>query len=151
MASLNEPGNVKVVAITPEGQEIAILEYRSDSPINAGKSPDGVLANLTIDKWMYAKRAGPVLKDGWKVGIRFKLDASDGLDVSDGVIQVPITRDDGGVKTLNATDFGNTTDIPAATVAGTWIALGTDYAIPNGTRYQIGGGPIVISIEDDTA
>jgi hypothetical protein len=150
MSSANEAGQLRVVAITPQGQEVIVHTYRSDGPINAGKSPDGVLANLTIDKWMHMPVGGPVLSTGWRVGIRFKLDATDGLDVSDGVIQFPLTFDDGSQRYLNAADIGNTTDFPAATPAGTWLALGTDYAVPAGTRCKIGGGPAVISVEDDS-
>lgn len=150
MASANEPGVVRIVAITPTGQEIVVYEDRSDGPLNAGKSPDGVLANLTADKWLFLQRGGPVLSGGWKIGLRFKLDAADGLDVSDGVTMIPVTRDDGTKFVLNNTDLGNTTDLPAATTAGAWHALGTDYTVPNGVRCMIGGGPVVVSIEDDT-
>lgn len=151
MASANEPGSIMVVAINPLGQEIPVLKYRSDSPIAAGKSPDGALANLTADKWLYARMGGPVLSTGWKVGLRFKMDAADGLDASDCVIQIPLTYDDGSQTNINATDLGFSTDLPAATPAGVWLPLGTDYTVPAGTRLKIGGGPIVISIEDDTA
>lgn len=151
MASANEPGNIRVVAISPDGAEYDVITDRSDGPIAAGFSPDGVLANKTADKWLYANPAGPVLTGGWKVGLRFKLDAADGLDASDCVIQIPTISSKGIKKVLNATDLGFTTDVPAATVAGTWIALGTDYTVPNGMRVKIGGGPIVVSIEDDTA
>jgi hypothetical protein len=150
MSSANEPGQLYIVAISPQGQELVVASQRSDGPINAGKSPDGVLANLTIDKWMNLPRGGPVLSGGWKVGIRFKMDAVDGLDASDCVIQIPLTFDDGSTRTLNATDLGFTVDIPAATPAGVMLPLGTDYTIPNGLRAKIGGGPVVVSIEDDT-
>lgn len=151
MASANEPGNLRIVAITPQGIEVEVAQYRSDGPVSAGKSPDGVLANLTIDKQMFMQLCGPVLGDGWKIGLRFKMDAADGLDASDCVIMLPITRDDNSPRTLNATDLGFSTDLPAATPAGVWLPLGSDFGIPVGTRWKIGGGPVVISIEDDTA
>lgn len=152
MVSANEPGVIRIYAVSPEGQKIKTHEYRSDGPINAGKSPDGVLANLTADKHLYMpKFDGVVLTGGWKVVLGFTFDAADGLDVSDGFIQIPLTVQNGGVKYLNATDLGNTTDIPAATPAGAEIQLGAGYTIPNGQRVKIGGGSAVISVEDDTA
>jgi hypothetical protein len=149
MASANEPGVIQIIAISPTGQRLVLRQDRSDSPINAGKSPDGVLANLTIDKQMYQAPAGPWLKGGVVLAIEFTFDGTDGLDVSDGVIQVPITFQGGLTRTLNATDFGNTTDLPAASV-GT-VRLGAGYTIPNGQMVKFGGGPIVVSVEDDTA
>ena len=150
MASANEAGKLEVCMITAEGDVKVVHTYRSDGPINAGKSPDGVLANLTVDKWMFMPRAGPVGTGGCKIGIRFTPDAADGLDVSDGVIQIPVTYSDGGVRYLNATDIGNTTDFPAATPAANPYFLGAGWTVPNGIRVMIGGGPVVISVEDDS-
>jgi len=48
MASANEPGLLKIVA-ERSGVERTLWQGRSDGPVNAGKSPDGVLANLTAD------------------------------------------------------------------------------------------------------
>lgn len=151
MASANEPGVLKIFAESPEGQRFLTHRYRSDSPINAGKSPDGVLANLTIDKWQFVPEyTGVTLTGGWKVILNFTLDAADGIDASDCVINLPLTIRGGGVRQLNATDLGFTTDLPASTVAAQPIDLGTGYTIPNGQSCHIGGGAGVISIEDDT-
>ena len=90
------------------------------------------------------------MSGGWKVRVLASLDAADGVDASDCVIQIPLTHDDGTIRTISASDLVFTTDLPAGTLAGNWIELGTGYTIPDGVRAKIGGGPIVISLEDDT-
>jgi hypothetical protein len=150
MASANEAGVLRIVAESPEGHQIVTHTYRSDGFINAGKSPDGVLANLTRDKWAFIPKADyPVLSGGWRIRLLFKLDAQDGLDASDGVIQIPLTVKGQGIQFLSAADLGHTVDFPASTTLGTWHELGTGYTVPNGQQVKIGGDYGVISVEDD--
>jgi len=151
MVSANEAGLIEIRAERSGMGEKVLFSARSDGPINAGKSPDGVLANLTADKQLFLPFTGPVLHAGDIIHLYFKFDATDGLDVSDGVTQLPYWED-GTSKTLNNTKLVNTTDIPAATPAGSWIELGTGYTIPSNVKNaRLGNGRIVISIEDDTA
>lgn len=155
MASANEPAELRIVAEDPFGNQVVCHKFRSDSAVNAGKSPDGVLANLTTDKQMKVGLAGPVLTGGWRVRLFAKLDAADGIDVSDGVFQIPVTYADGSERVLSAADIGATTDLPAATPASSWVELGTGYLVPDGVRIRVGSNtmltPIVLSLEDDTA
>jgi len=151
MASANEPGLIEVRVDRSGLGEKLLGRWRSDTNINAGKSPDGVLANLTVDKQLYIPFSGPMLKAGDIVRIYFKPDAADGLDVSDGVYLLPYWEN-GAYRQLNATDLGITTDLPAGTLAGNWVALGAGYTIPNSVQSaRFGNGSIVISVEDDTA
>lgn len=155
MASANEPADLKIVIEDAFGNQQVCHKFRSDSAVNAGKSPDGILANLTHDKQMKVPTAPPIGKGGDRVRIFASLDAADGIDASDCVIQVPVTYADGTEKSLSASDFGFTTDLPAATPAGNLVELGTGYLIPDGVRLRVGSAsmlsPIVISLEDDTA
>jgi len=154
MASANEPALLKLVVEDPAGNQFVAHKFRSDGAINAGKSPDGVLANLTFDKQMTPGLAGPVAGPGYRVRLFAKLDAADGLDVSDGVFQVAVTEDNGTERQLSASDLGISTDYPAATPAGQWIELGTGYLVPDGMRLRIGSAtlktPTVLSLEDDS-
>lgn len=151
MASANEPGVLRLVTERPDGRQKVAYQVRSDSAVNAGKSPDGVLANLTHDKQVFIGRVGPMLTAGDKIHLMFKLDAADGIDVSDCVIEIPYWED-GNFKQLNAADIGATTDLPAATVADAWVEIGTGYTIPSSvSKAFLGQGNIVLSIEDDTA
>jgi len=155
MASANEAGEVRIVTEDIQGNQKIAYKLRTDSAINAGKSPDGVLANTTIDKQVKLGLAGAVAAGGHKVRLFLKLDAADGIDSSDCVVQVPVTEDNGTQRVLNATDFGFTTDLPASTPASSLIELGTGYTVPEGSRLRVGSldksVPTVISIEDDTA
>lgn len=150
MGSANEPADLRVVAEEPAGDQHVVFKFRSDGPVNAGKSPDGVLANLTIDKHMKVGMGGPVLTGGWKVRVLANLDAADGIDASDCVVMIPVTHSDGSTNQLSASDIGFSTDFPAASPASQWLELGTGYTVPDGQRLRLGGGPIVISLEDDT-
>lgn len=150
MASANEPALIEIRVERAGLGEKILFRDRSDGPVNAGKSPDGVLANLTIDKQLYTGYSGPILKAGDVIRIYAKFDAADGIDVSDGVYRIPYWEN-GSFKPLNATDLGITTDLPAGTLAGNWVALGAGYTLPsNVINARFGNGPIVISIEDDT-
>lgn len=151
MASANEPAVLEIRVERAGLGEFVLFRDRSDGPINAGKSPDGVLANLTIDKQMFVPFMGPILHGGDIVRIYAKFDAADGIDVSDGVYRLPFWEN-GIYRPLNATDLGITTDLPAATLAGNWTALGAGYTIPNSVQQaRFGNGSIVVSVEDDTA
>jgi len=154
MTSANEPCDIRLIAEDPFGNQHICHKFRGDGAINAGKSPEGVLANLTHDKQMKVGTAGPILSGGWKVRLLINLDAADGVDVSDCAIQIPITHADGAEHQLGASDFGIATDLPAASVAGSWIELGTGFTVPDGDRLRVGSAtketPIVISIEDDS-
>jgi hypothetical protein len=154
MASANEPADLKVVIEDPFGNQQICHKFRSDSAVNAGKSPDGVLANLTHDKQLKVPTAPPIASAGYKVRLFASLDAADGIDASDCVIQIPVTYADGTEKVLSASDIGFTTDLPAATPATYWVECGTGYTVPDGVRLRVGSAsmltPIVISLEDDT-
>jgi len=154
MASGNAAGELRIyVEKAKTGDFVKVLVARSDSAIAAGFSPDGVLANLTIDKQtIYPRNTRTVAVGGDVVHLLIKLDAADGLDASDSTIQVAFTEPTGLEGTLNASDFGYTTDLPAATVADQWVELGTGYTVPNNVSFQIGaaGTSTVIAIENDT-
>jgi len=154
MASANEPADMKIVIEDPQGNQKICHKFRSDSAINAGKSPDGVLANLTHDKQVKLSTAAHVAKGGDRIRLFFSLDAADGIDVSDGIIQIAVTYDDGTEATLSAADIGFETDYPAGTLAGCWTEAGTGYLVPDGVRLRVGSNsmqtPTVISLEDDS-
>lgn len=151
MASANEPGLLRLYAVNPGRQRILIGSFRNGGPVSAGNSPDGVLANLTADKQLFQPVGGPVMTTGWTLQPTIALDASDGIDASDCVISIPLTEDNGVVRFINPADLGFTADFPASTPASVELPIGTGFTIPAGSRFKFGGGPIVISIEDDTA
>lgn len=160
MASANEPAILKCVVEDAVGNQYVAWKQRSDGAINAGKSPDGVLANLTVDKQVKLGMAGPIAKGGSKIRLFATLDAADGIDASDCVIQIGITEvtPSGSAiseRQLSANDIQFSTDLPAATPAGSLIELGKGYTVPDGQYIRVGSAsfstPTVVSLEDDTA
>ena len=160
MASANEPALLKCVVENANGDQIVAWKQRSDGAIAAGFSPDGVLANKTIDKQVKLGMSGPIAKGGSKIRLMATLDAADGIDVSDGVFQVAVTEvtPDGRViseRQLSASDLQIATDLPAATVAGSLVEIGKGYTVPDGVFLRVGSAsfstPTVVSLEDDTA
>ena len=151
MASAIQAGNLRLYAVSPIGQKVLAYSARNGGTISAGGSPDGVLANLTADKWDYIPKFNVVLSGGWKVFLTLEMDAADGCDASDSVIEIPLTLSDGSVKRINATDLGYTVDYPAATAAAVELPLGAGYTIPNGVFCKIGSNLMkgVISIQND--
>jgi hypothetical protein len=150
MASATEPGLLRLYAIAPGGQKIQLATYRNGGSISAGGSPDNVLANPTADKHLFQGVGGPIMSTGWVLAMSLTADAADGYDASDSFISIPLTRDDGVTRFLNSTDLGYTVDLPAATPANIELPIGAGFTIPNAERWKFGGGPIVISVEDDT-
>lgn len=84
--------------------------------------------------------------------VYFTPDATDGIDVSDCVMFIPaVIRDASGIKSqkcLNTTDLAITADLTP--IAACEQAMGAGYTVPQGCNLQLGGGPLVISVEDDT-
>lgn len=155
MASAPEAGQIQIMAEDPNGNLFICHKAHSLGAIGAGGSPDGVLANKTIDKQVKLPLSGPWLTGGWKLRLLFKAEAADGYDASDNTIQIAITEDNGTERTLSAADIGYTTDLPAGMVAAQWFELGTGYTVPNTLRLRVGSRSgytaTVIAIEDDTA
>lgn len=153
MASATLAADIRLIAEDQFGNQYVVHKARSDGAINAGHSPDGVLANLTHDKQVKLPIGGPVLTGGWIVRVMINLDAADGCDVSDCVFQIAVTDATGSERQLSASDLGIATDLPAATPAGSWLELGTGYTLATGDRLRIGSvslaTPTVISVEND--
>jgi len=159
MTSANEPALLKCVVEDAVGNQFVAWRQRSDGAINAGKSPDGVLANLTIDKQVKLGMSGPIAKGGSKIRLFATLDAADGIDASDCVVQIAVTEvtPDGrpiSERQLSASEIQFSTDLPAATVAGALVELGKGFTVPDGVYMRVGSAsfstPTVVSLEDDT-
>lgn len=152
MASATKAGNLRLYAVAPTGERVLAWQGRNGGAISAGGSPDAVLANKTADKWDFIpKFDGAILSGGWKVMLTLEMDAADGLDASDSVVEIALTLSTGTVKRLNTADLGYTVDYPAATSASVELPMGAGYSIPNGVFAKIGSNIVksVISIEDD--
>lgn len=153
MVSAPRPGQLRVIAEDPFGNQIVCHKAHTLSAIAAGGSPDGVLANKTADKQVKLPVAGPWLTGGWILRLLLSMDSADGLDASDSTIQIAVTEASKAERLLTSANIGYTVDFPAATPATNWIELGTGYTVPNNVQFRVGSlsgfTPTVIAIEDD--
>jgi len=149
MASVTSPGINRVYAVEPNGHKHLVYQYSNTGAISAGGSPDGVLANKTIDTQVPVAKKKPVLSGGWKVFMTHELVTTDGLDASDSTIEFPLSIQGAGVRHVTAAMLGYTVDYPAACPAGVELPLGAGYTLPNGEMAVLGGAQAVISVEDD--
>jgi len=137
---------IKLYAVSPEGHR-HLIGQGSTEFWGAGASPDGVIAN-TPDKWAFLPLSPLVLTTGWKIILTCILGTADGMDVSDGAWNIPVTIRGVGLRHLTVTDL-NGADLPAATSVTVEHDLGTGYVVPTGMQLRIGGGKIFASAEND--
>ncbi len=144
MASVQEPGIVRLYIEKPNGTRYKVFEMRTEES-GPGGAPDHVVSANT-DKWRPQPRVGGTIERGDKLIMSVVLDASDGIDVSDCVFSIPITNLANGiverVSDAAFTMIDVTPGIAVETVLGT-------YEFSQGNK-QFGGGFIGIFIEDDT-
>ncbi len=137
----------KIYAVNPMGSRNLVAQGET-TYWGAGKSPDGVIAN-SPEKWAYIPLSPLVLTGGWKVLPTVTIHVTaDGMDVSDGAWQIPVTIKGVGLRHLSVTDCGGA-DLAASTTIGVEHDLGTGYTVPQGQELRIGGGKIFMSAEDD--
>lgn len=155
MASAQEPCQIRLVAENPSGDTLAIFEKRVEETSGGGNSADGTIS-ISYEKWPFLAPSGPPLGKDVKLRLQVKLDATDGIDVSDGKVIIPYTDAKGNARQLTQASFGlnaATYDLPAASPINVWLDVGTAYTIVE-DRIQIGhpvNGKYFVSIEDDTA
>ena len=147
MASAQEPGLVRFYVKRPNGDLDHIYENRVEF-LGPGGSPDHVVASTaTPDVLLNIPPIANVpIARGDKLVMTVELDASDGIDVSDCVFQIPFRNAAGGVFVLTDRKMTMSDLTPPA---GTELTLAT-YEFEQGP-FVFGGGKIFVSIEDDTA
>lgn len=150
MASIQEPGIVRVIGRSPNGREVLLWEGSVSVSAPGGGAPDGVLASaVSIDRRLFVPiRSDVVLTDNSKIYVEFTADGPDGIDVSDCIWDIPITTPN-GVKFISRGQFTDHAPADYNAVAGVPVRVG-GYKITEG-RVQFGGGPLFIDMQDDTA
>ena len=142
---------------TPNGNWESVFTARVNQITTAG-SPDGVIPALKENENFHFARQGKAAYAGCRLQLRFKLNTSDGVDKSDCGILIPVTLRDiktGTLSTKNliGSDFGTLTDLPAASITGTFYDFGsTGYTVPSGMEIKYGTFPSTLmytSIEND--
>jgi len=149
MASVQEPGLVRIVAHKPTGEETELYSGTVSVVAPGGGSPDGAGSSTPkINERLHVPVHPAILRNDDIIYIEFTADGADGIDVSDSLWAIPLTVR-GSVKHIARGDFAN----PAAADYTTVAAIPTrvaGYKIVEGPC-QFGGGSIYVDFQDDTA
>ena len=115
MASAQVTGTYIIKVRSPKGSEVEIFRGRSEYIGNGGSS-DGSISN-SPEKWAVlpltrAPTPSGYFQGGDQVILAIIPDAGATLDISDARFIIPLTLENGSVRTLanNATDFAQYTD-----------------------------------------
>lgn len=150
MASGQAPG-AKIVfyGVSPSGDKKRLFQGVNEQT-GPGGSPDGVQATVKANELPFMPVSPTSLTGGYKIIPYVVLTATDGLDASDSVFNIPILRN-GSLEYLSRTDFGYTTDYPASTPIDVELQLGSGYVVPESDNISLGGATFFASVENDTA
>lgn len=151
MASVQEPGLVKLYRRAPDGSKTPIFAARVEQLAPAGGAPDAAPASVsTPEKLLKANFSGVVLMPDDIVEVAFVADGADGIDVSDCIWSIPFSSAKTGtlITTLSRGNFANPAPVDYTTVASMEMVVG-GYRVTEGPAY-IGGAPIYIDMQDDT-
>lgn len=146
MASVQEPGLVRLYRKTPDGNRVQIAQMRVEDSAPAGGAPDAAGASVSTPEKRF-KIATPVrfVNDDILL-VTFEPDVGgDGVDASDCIWSIPlVTRQ--GSKTLGRANFANPTFADSTLVATEQTIAG--YKIVEGEATL--QGTIYLDIQDDT-
>lgn len=149
MASLQEPGTVVIYRRTPDGRKDPLLDMRVEVLAPSGGAPDAAAASVvTPEKRVVIGTVPVTLEIDDILELSFTADGADGIDVSDSIWQIPMTDSYGKVFYLSQGQFANPAAADYTTVAATEKTVAGWRAT---RRSRLGGGPIYIDIQDDTA
>lgn len=144
-----------IYAETPAGNRTVLFKGVNEQT-GPGGSPDGVQATVKANELPRMAISNKVLPGGTKIVPVVILKATDGMDASDCVFNLPVTDQAGNLKYLTTTDLGITVDLPAATPINLEIDIGTGYTQANNEVLRLGGSDGIVgatyflSVEDDT-
>jgi len=148
MASVQEAGQVRIIAKKPTGEEIEV--YSGDVTVTApgGGSPDGAGASTPkINERLFVPVHRAILRTNDILFVEFTPVAADGLDVSDSLWAIPLTTKN-GVKHLSQSDFTKPAAADFTGVAAIPVRV-AGYEIIEGIA-QFGGGSLYLDFQDDT-
>lgn len=150
MASLQEPGVIRIYRKQPSGHKTLLWQGDVKFSAPAGGAPDGAATSMPAhDALPFLPVKSPVLVNDDILLVTFEAVSADGIDVSDSIWMLPITVSGLGVKQLAQSDFANPAASDYTTVADVEMTV-AGYKITEG-RVRLGGSKFFIDIQDDTA
>lgn len=154
MVSIQENGKIRIYRRTPAGQNYILAVGTPSAWAPAGGAADANLANVsTPEKWSFvgpANAPNQILVNEDVIYVTFEGIATDGIDISDCIWNIPI-RVSGvqGVRYLSRDSFANPAGVDVTATAAVEVTLG-GYKITEG-RVMFGGAGIYLDVQDDTA
>lgn len=156
MASAQESSKIRILAEHPDGRIKEVMKSHVTRTAPQGGAADGAVASvLSPDELMHVPTTGPVIPVNGVLKVEVTTEAGDGIDVSDCIWQIPITKVDSngnaiGTDLLSRSDFTNPTPADYTAVANIPVVAG-GYTVTNATGIRFGGGHIYLDVQDDTA
>lgn len=149
MASVQEPGLVRIIGRSPNGREVPLWEGDVNTSAPKGGSPDGANSSTPAlnERLFVPLKLDVVLTDNAVIYVEFTPVATDGIDFSDCIWSIPVTTVN-GVKYISSTQFANHAGVDVTATAGVPVRL-AGYKVTEG-KLQFGGGPMYVDIQDDT-
>jgi len=146
MASLQEPGLVRIYKQLPDGNKIQILQDRVETLAPAGGAPDGAPASVSTPEKLVSIVSNVMFKNDDILLVTFEPDVGgDGLDVSDMIWRIPLVTQ-AGSKSLGTAQFQNPALADSTLVANEQVIGG--YRIVEGSAKLM--GKIYLDMQDDT-
>jgi len=147
LASVQEPGLVRLYRSTPANDKTLITQQRIEQMGPGGGAPDGAPASVVSPEKLLNIASPVVLKTDDILIVTFQPDTGgDGVDASDCIWSIP-TVTPSGSSAIGRAQFANPTFADMTLVATEQVIAG--YRVTEGTlRVQ---GKIYLDIQDDTA
>lgn len=147
MASVQEPGLVRIYKKVPTGGAIPILQQRVEALAPGGGAPDGAPASVVTPEKQIAVNSGVTLVNDDILLVTFQPDtAGDGIDASDCIWSIPLVTPAGSMA-LGRAQFATPALADFTTIANEQTIAG--YKITEGTARL--AGKIYLDLQDDTA
>jgi hypothetical protein len=149
MASVQEPGLIRMYAMKPSGHKVQLLQARTEDLAPAGGAPDGAPASVATPEKRLVINSPVVMENDDILLVSFTPDGSDGLDASDAIWSIPVVTPSGSNQLGNA-QFANPAyiDTTAALTAGREVII-AGYKVTE--KFLRLSGKIFLDVQDDTA
>lgn len=149
MASIQEPGIVRLYREKPSGARTPILSAGVTVTAPAGGAPDGAGASVsTPEKWIKVHQPGVQLMIDDFLTMTFEAVGADGIDVSDSIWSIPFVTP-AGTQYLSQSDFAAVAAADYTTTAAREIVVAKK-RVTEGNGCYI-SGPLYLDMQDDTA
>lgn len=146
MASVQEPGLVRLYRKKPAGDLTLVLQQRVEQLAPAGGAPDGAPASVSTPEKLLTVNSPVTFVNDDVLLVTFQPDATDGLDASDCIWSIP-TVTPSGSNAIGRAQFANPTFADLTLMANEQVIAG--YRVTEG-QLRV-AGKIYLDIQDDTA